>query len=453
MDFEIDAETYRDLGVFNAGTGKSLVSIIDKTKTKGGEVLLLRMMQEPTNDVEALTARTELIKFFYTLSFDFKISYHEFDVISHYISLNKKCLGNNVIDAVYDHYNYKINPSQDYYNISSGIKELIKLISTLRELIREMADIKIPPLLRDKFMVVETILEDNVVVKNLTRKKPITAYDINYLDNLFRKDQKSAVKKIIDLVCEIDVYLALASLIKTEAWCFPNYMPGKTSEVVFEGLYHPAITQPVENDFEIARHTNVIFLTGPNMAGKSSFLKAVGISIYLAHLGFPIPARRFKTTVFNGLITTINLPDNIQEGLSHFYSEAKRIPKTAEKLLDKGELIVIFDELFRGTNLKDAFEATLSLITILAEVNLSKFIISGHFAEIVEDLKKVGGISFYCFNCRFENEQPVFSYKLKDGISEDRLGMYILNNETIFSKLEELVAKQNARDRVNEKGL
>ncbi|MBK6527650.1 MAG: hypothetical protein IPG07_20145 [Crocinitomicaceae bacterium] len=68
----------------------------------------------------------------------------------------------------------------------------------------------------------------------------------------------------------------------------------------------------------------MIFLTGANMAGKSTLLKSLGLSIYLAHIGFPVPAKKFQTTLYNGIITTINLPDNINKGYSHFYHEVIR---------------------------------------------------------------------------------------------------------------------------------
>ena len=99
------------------------------------------------------------------------------------------------------------------------------------------------------------------------------------------------------------------------------------------------------------------------MAGKSTFLKALGVAIYISHLGFPVPAEKMSTTIYNGIITTINLSDNMNRGYSHFYSEVRRVKEVANKLKEKNRLLVIFDELFRGTNVKDAFDASLLIIT------------------------------------------------------------------------------------------
>ncbi len=72
------------------------------------------------------------------------------------------------------------------------------------------------------------------------------------------------------------------------------------------------------------------FLTGANMAGKSTFIKPLGIAMYLGHMGFPVPASRMEFAVRDGIFTTINLPDNLSRGASHFYAEVLRIKNVAE---------------------------------------------------------------------------------------------------------------------------
>lgn len=105
-----------------------------------------------------------------------------------------------------------------------------------------------------------------------------------------------------------------------------------------------------------------MFLTGANMAGKSTFMKTFGIVVYLAHMGFPLPVKKMRFSVQNGMYTTINLPDNMMLGYSHFYAEVQRLKKVAEQVGRIGNLVIVFDELFRGTNVKDAHEATLAVM-------------------------------------------------------------------------------------------
>ncbi len=82
------------------------------------------------------------------------------------------------------------------------------------------------------------------------------------------------------------------------------------------------------------------------MAGKSTFMKSFGITVFLAHVGFPVPQRKWNFRFKNGMFTTINLPDNLSMGYSHFYAEVLRVKKVAQQVRQTQHLIVVFDELF-----------------------------------------------------------------------------------------------------------
>lgn len=442
MSFEIDSETLNDLEIFTNRSGtQSLFAIFDKTKTEGGTRLLYKIMQEPTSDQQVLVQRRDTISFFYQHNLELLITHHQLDMIDHYLNFNKSCLGPNFIDAIYDHYAYKINPTTDYYIILTGITELIKLLRLLAQFIDKIQSIQPPDCLAPKLLAIKELLNTTALNRHLSSEKS-SRFSINRLDNVFRNTYKTEVRALLAFVYEVDVLEAIAGIIKKTNWCFPEYRTDQMNEVEMEGLIHPSLVNPIDNDLILSSDTPVVFLTGPNMAGKSSFLKALGIAMYLAHLGFPVPATKMKTPVFKGLITTINLPDDISEGLSHYYSEVKRIKKTASKLLEKGSLFIIFDELFRGTNLKDAFEATLLVTASLSQIKSSKFMVSSHFTELTEDLKKLQGVAFHYFDCIFINNKPKFTYKIKNGVSEERLGMYILLNEGVISTLQKVITKK-----------
>lgn len=88
----------------------------------------------------------------------------------------------------------------------------------------------------------------------------------------------------------------------------------------------------VPYDVEITETDGLRFLTGPNMAGKSTFLKSVGLSIFISHLGFPVPAEKMSTSIYDGIMTAINISDSMSQGYSHFYSEVRRVKEVALKL-------------------------------------------------------------------------------------------------------------------------
>ncbi len=102
------------------------------------------------------------------------------------------------------------------------------------------------------------------------------------------------------------------------------------------------------------------------MAGKSTLMKSVGIALYLAHMGFPVAAQQFSFAVRDGIVTSINLADNLNAGASHYYAEVLRVKEVALQLQQGRHLFVIFDEMFRGTNVKDAYDATIALTAAFA---------------------------------------------------------------------------------------
>jgi len=158
--------------------------------------------------------------------------------------------------------------------------------------------------------------------------------------------------------------------------------------------------------------------------------------MYLAHMGFPVAAREMEFSVLDGIYTTINLSDNLSIGASHFYAEVLRIKKIAKELSAGKNIFVIFDELFRGTNVKDAYEATIAITTAFAKKRNSVFVISTHIIEAGEVLKEHANISFKYLPTRMKGTTPEYTYTLESGITDDRHGMIIINNEGILELLK-----------------
>ena len=250
---------------------------------------------------------------------------------------------------------------------------------------------------------------------------------------------------MLQIVYELDAYQNVASVAKQNGFGFATYLASQSVKLEFEGLFHPKINNPVKNNLSLREDKNVIFLSGSNMSGKSSFLKSLGLSIYLSQIGFPVPAKAMVTSGFGGLVTTINLSDNIESGYSHFFSEVQRIKLIAENLVESEKMVVILDELFRGTNVKDAFDASLATISALSTIKNSFFLISTHIVELVPELKKHKNISFMYLETEFKNDHPNFTYQLKEGVSEEKVGMFIIKNERIINIIEIAAAKQKSK--------
>lgn len=441
--FEIDRQTIKDLDLFNE-EGRSVFSFFNNVKTIGGRKQLETWIQTPSFNIDILSSRRNSVRFFYDRNLWLDINKNDVDYIEYYLTCNLNPLKPNIFDAYVNGLKNKFSPDKDYYTITRGIADTIRVLKVLAQFYNDVVWGENLPL--PIIAIADTLFDffSKTSIKKLLladTKKDMRYVEISYHDNLFRKKEKTNLRNILNAIYDIDAYIAIAEAVRKNEFCFPEYNNASEPYVQIAGLHHPCIKDVVKNDVIIQPDKNICFLTGANMAGKSSYLKALGLSIYLAHVGFPVPATQMQTTLFKGLITTINLSDNINSGYSHYYSEIKRLKKVAEKIRDQGSLFVIFDELFRGTNVKDAYDASLATIIALSEIKDTVFLISTHIVEIATELKEVQNISFKYFNTKIEDDKPIFDYKLIDGVSSETLGYFIFKKEGIVQILEQAASK------------
>jgi DNA mismatch repair protein MutS len=434
-NFNIDDQTFKDLNVFTEQYGSnSIFNLFKGTRTIGGRERLRQMMQSPSADFREITLRRDAIKYFRDHSLNLDIKNEELDLIEFYLKIDKKKFKNNLLDSLADYATR--NSSNDYYIIKTGLRYLIKLTKYIFNFIKDHSSKQTPEHLIIIFQQIELIVENGFLKQAiLLNENRLKFLDVSKLDRAFRGKEKENIQTLLQLIYELDVFENIAITAASKGLSFPSYSSDDNLKVKLTGLFHPGITNPVKNNIFFDINRNIIFLTGSNMAGKSSLLKSIGLVIYLSHLGFPVPADAMETTVFNGLVTTINLPDDVNHGLSHYYSEVKRLKKVSQTLLENDKMFVIFDELFRGTNVKDAFEASSLIISELSNIKNSAFLISTHIVELATELEKFGNISFRYLATYFENNRPVFTYQLTEGVSKDRLGMYIVQNEGIVDMI------------------
>jgi len=256
-------------------------------------------------------------------------------------------------------------------------------------------------------------------------------------DTILRFRQRELVRRILQRVYYLDMYISVAKVANDRGFSFAEALPKERHFIRLEGVYHPQVKNAVPNTLDITPDSNVIFLTGANMAGKSTFMKSLGIALFLAHAGLPVPAKMMAFSVRDAIYTTINLPDDLGMGASHFYAEVLRVKKMARELSLGKSLFVIFDELFRGTNVKDAYEATVALTSAFAGRRDSMFVISTHIIEAGEVLgERNPNISFVYLPTRLREGLPVYTYTLEKGITADRHGMVIIQNEGILDILK-----------------
>lgn len=448
MIFKTDKQTVDDLALFRTRRGKSVYDIFNRTATAGGALLLEQMFYYPLSNRLEIEHRSRTIRFFTEYLVEFPFEGALLDAIEFYLSNSDK---RTRISAHEENLERKfkiiLGSDSDYEQIKKGVMCTVQFICRLKGFVQWMISIGFEGksgygLSELRNSVTDPVFEEVYAVdgsRNLSFEQTVR------LDQLLRFSCREKIKVLLGEAYKFDLFIAVAEVSREQGFCFAQLCndkidrKGKGSETTMLEIvdgFHPLVEGAVPNSVRIDSDNNMIFLTGANMAGKSTFMKMVGITVYLAHMGFPVPASRMRFRLLNGMFTTINLADNINAGYSHFYAEVMRVKRVSEKVGEEGNMLVIFDELFRGTNVKDACDATIAVTDALAGIRNSIFVISSHIIEAGEILGALReNIGFLNLPTRMRGKIPEYTYKIEKGISRDRHGMLIIKNEGILQLL------------------
>jgi DNA mismatch repair ATPase MutS len=263
------------------------------------------------------------------------------------------------------------------------------------------------------------------------------------LDRTAREIVAPSLERLIAVVHEIDALAAVARAAHEHGWVFPTVVEGNAGFRV-DGLRHPFLEAPVPSDVDLGPDGRLIFLTGPNMAGKTTWLKAVGVTALLAHAGMPVPAGACRLGRMDRIISAIRTEDDLRGGVSYFQAEARRVRTIAEPVAEGLRCLVIVDELFRGTNVKDACDASLTVVRAFARASGCRFLIASHLTELATELADLRGVVFLHFEARFVDGEVAFDYRIRPGVSAQRLGMKVLEREGVVGTLERIPAGAGA---------
>ncbi len=262
--------------------------------------------------------------------------------------------------------------------------------------------------------------------------KALPVRTLAFYDHLLKTRLVGEMEDILSFIYELDVNIAVSEVARVRGFVYAHALPPENNIFSADDLCHPCIDGAVGNSLSLRQERNVLFLTGANMAGKSTLMKSMGIAVYLAHMGFPVAATSLKFSVREGLYSSINVADNIGLGYSHFYAEVVRVKQAAEAAASGKRLMLMFDELFKGTNVKDAYEGTLAITEAFSEYRECLFIVSTHIIEVGEALKGRSNVHFVFMPTVMDGAHPRYTYRLQEGITEDRQGMLIIRNEGIL---------------------
>jgi len=198
-------------------------------------------------------------------------------------------------------------------------------------------------------------------------------------------------------------------------YTFPSLLP-EEGRLAARKLGHPLLKPGVKvcNDFELNHEQRIVILTGSNMAGKSTFLRTVGVNLVLAFAGAPVNADSLRTSLFR-LFTCIKVSDSVQDGLSYFYAEVKRLQSLRAATKEDGlPVLFLIDEIFRGTNSRERLIGSRSYIRALSET-ASMGLIATHDLDLIKLSDEIEGVTNHHFREEVHGGRMVFDYRLRPG--------------------------------------
>ncbi len=436
---QVDKTTLADLSIFNNEEECSVFHHLNFTHTNEGREHLRILLSKPLANIADIIDVQQTIQQLQQVAAQWPVTITNGTIMVLERFFDTPINSYPSSPSAVNSFVYKLVSSPDYSITKYSVEHFIGFVKGMKQ-VAELLDQPTSKQLQANIGRIELLLKKSTVQQMLQNKKtlPLTPVEILQFANFMRFQFKHEMYELINIFSKLDAYLSLATACSKYGFCFPEFSETAQPFIKAEGLYHLLLNIPVSYSVSLNKEENFLFLTGANMAGKSTFIKAVGVSVYLAHLGMGVPAKQMQLSLFDGLLSNIQVADNIIKGESYFFNEVQRIKNTIEKISDGKKWLILIDELFKGTNVQDAMKCSTTVIEGLHKMNNALFILSTHLYEIGESLQQYKNIQFKYFETSVAAEQLVFSYQLKEGISNDRLGYLILRREGVVKMLENL---------------
>ena len=320
-----------------------------------------------------------------------------------YMVLNKQ---NNALKVLFDLIRFiqysktdkgQITAHKGYLNESKA-NDKIKQLNQLFTLLEARLNLVVATLLNGLFLF------DNLTVYRL---------------NKWKKENGGHVQEWLRIVGEFDALVSLSTLAfnQQENTCFASIQTENDYQFSVSNLQHPLIPQSkrIGNEFSIESNNDLFLITGSNMAGKSTFLRSVGINMILAQTGGVVFADQMSYKPMN-LFTSMRIFDSIQSGASTFFAEVDRI----KSILDKAKaepIFILLDEILKGTNSKDKYTGSKALIEQLSGLQTSGFIAT-HDLALGSLSDEYSNIHNRRFEVEIKEGEFIFDYKLKKGVCQ-----------------------------------
>jgi DNA mismatch repair ATPase MutS len=434
---QIDAKTLRDLEIFHSRDGgPSVFELLDRTKTNGGRAALRRRFENPLAEVQRIRDVQEAVRFLQNHDIEHSIDPALVERVTRYLASSWEA-GSRMrgallfIDSLWVSLRYR-----DFVQFARrGAQATRTLVGRADDLARQIHGSEPPTEIAH---LVDQVMELTVRLKQQLHKVRRAPWALLKRDGELRLHHRADLREFLRVLSELEALWAMASATRESGLTIPEVADTGEFLLQGEGVFHLFLSDPTSNPVSVAGDEPLVFLTGPNMSGKTTYLKSVGVATFLAHLGMGVPAASWRFAPLHALLTSLSPEENLRAGVSYFLAEVERVREVAQVLARRRRALVLFDEIFKGTNLQDAQEASKLVILGFSKSRTSGFIISSHLIELADDLQGQPSIQFQHFEGDVRDGKAVYEFHLKPGVSDQRLGFHLLHQQGVPKLLADL---------------
>ncbi|MFA6874742.1 MAG: DNA mismatch repair protein MutS, partial [Bacilli bacterium] len=323
-----------------------------------------------------------------------------------------------------------------YIEISAGQADMVKPeFGYIRKQTIKTAERYITPELKEKEDLILRARENRMSIEYRLFKelrKEISKYT-------------EPIQKTSDALAQLDYFLDLAFVSSENRYVRPVFSNDRTIDVA--EARHPILEKAapevpfVSNDYHMGRDTDVLIITGPNMGGKSTYMKEFGLLVLMAQIGCFVSAKSATLPVFDALYTRIGASDNLIKGQSTFMTEMKDVSEGLEDATEHS--LFLFDEIGRGTATFDGMAIAQSIIEYIVKHVHAKTFFSTHYHEITKLSEKISGVKNIHCDVSEEGGKVTFLYKMLPGQMDRSYGVNVARlaglPQEITDRAEELL--------------
>ncbi|MCR6641110.1 MAG: hypothetical protein NVV82_19480 [Sporocytophaga sp.] len=260
-------------------------------------------------------------------------------------------------------------------------------------------------------------------------------YDFHCIHALekWKKEHYEQVSQWLNTCEYLDALNSLAGFaFNNPKFIFPVISEGKP-RVYFKSLGHPLIPESkrITNDFELGSSQNLMIVTGANMAGKSTFLRAVGLNALLAQIGCPVCAIHGEASTLD-IYSSMRTSDSLKDQTSYFHAELKRLKLIIDSARNGTPLLILIDEMLKGTNSDDKLSGSIAMVEELKDLNCASIIATHDLALGDTELKYPDKICNFCFESLIENNDVTFDYKMRQGKATNKNATFLMKKMGII---------------------